>query len=53
MFPSLSLDNPDILPTLMDDGYPTFVNAANETPEEPGDWWLDLGRVDVPEVPAV
>jgi len=49
MIPTLSPNNPDSLPSLTDDGCPRFLNAAYDGPDDLGDWWLDLGSVDLPD----
>jgi hypothetical protein len=37
------------LPTPADDGRPRFFLDANyDASPDDGDWWLDLGRVDLP-----
>jgi hypothetical protein len=41
------------LPSLTDDGYPRFLNTAYDGPDDLGDWWLDLGSVDLPDAPTV
>ena len=39
----------DSLPILGDEGRPRFLDDAfNDRPDDLGDWWLDLGRVDLP-----
>jgi hypothetical protein len=39
----------DSLPILGDDGRPRFLDEAFDTrADDLGDWWLDLGRVDLP-----
>lgn len=53
MIPTITPNNPDTFPTLTDDGYPCFVNAAFDVPDDLGDWWLDIGRVDFPDAAGV
>jgi hypothetical protein len=37
-----------------DGGYPRFfLDATYDASADDGDWWLDLGRVDLPGAPAV
>jgi hypothetical protein len=45
----------DSLPTYAaDDASPRyFVDDSFDANPADGDWWLDLGRVDLPVVPAV
>jgi hypothetical protein len=39
----------DSLPILGDDGRPRFLDDEfNARADDLGDWWLDLGRVDLP-----
>jgi hypothetical protein len=53
MIPTGTPNNPDSLPNFTDDGRPHFVDAAYDPPDDLGDWWLDLGRVDLPGQPTV
>jgi hypothetical protein len=37
--------------TLIDDGRPHFLDdAIDARADDLGDWWLDLGRVDLPAI---
>jgi len=35
-------------PQKPDDTRPVFLNTDFNAPDDMGDWWLDLGRVDLP-----
>jgi hypothetical protein len=34
-------------------GMPCFLDGFDVDPDDPGDWWLDLGSVDLSLVPGV
>lgn len=46
-------NNLDNLPTFNDDGRPHFVDAIYNSPDDLGDWWLDLGCVDLQGSPTL
>jgi len=35
-------------PQKPDDDRPVFVNTDFNAPDDMGDWWLDLGHIDLP-----
>jgi hypothetical protein len=35
---------------LMEPGLPYFLNGFDTDPDDPADWWLDLGSVDLSSV---
>lgn len=53
MIPTISPNNPDSLPSLTDDSYPCFIDALLTGSDDLGDWWLDLGGVDLPDLLSV
>lgn len=53
MLPNISPLNPDTLPNLTDEGYPCFVDDGVVGLDALGDWWLDLGSVDLPDASAM
>ena len=53
MFPTLAVSD-HTQQSAADDGRPRyFLDDTFDADIPDGDWWLDLGRVDLPVVPAV
>lgn len=51
MIPTVPTDHTQ--PTPADDCRPRFFLDDTYDADTDGDWWLDLGRVDLPTAPAV